>query len=204
MQEKFNFKLAVELWTEVYNSGFDNWDCKDEVVHIAAMCGLGVLTCQAKKVAINSIRNDYSVNGQCSQDLYRQLNPSEYAPKWAKCLLDTATLYPPGKDDYPIIEKPGHMVEGKDCFGRARKGDWTDACYRAAWGNVPPYGLINAEKPCPRCKKRLMKYWCWGKQGDSNFRWVIDHVIAHGAGGCVCHFNLQALCPSCNISKGMS
>jgi len=200
MQEKFNSKFAIELWTDVYNSGF-NWECGDEVVRIAAMCGLGVLTCKAKADAVDAIRKDYRVNGRYSQEQYRRLRLSECLPRWANCLLAAATRYPPGKNDYPIYEPPRHVVGVPPCFGQARKGAWTDACYRAAWGNILPYGLEVAEKPCPWCK-RLMKYWCWGKQGDSDFRWVIDHVKSHAAGGCVCHFNLQALCPSCNSSKG--
>lgn len=201
MREQFNAKFAVELWTDVYNSGFDCWDCRDEVVRIAAMCGLGVLTCRAKADAVDSIRKDYYVTGRYREERYRQLKPSECAPRWANCLLAAATRYPPGKDDYPIHEPPGHKVGVPPCFGQARKGSWEDEDYRAAWGNAPPYGLENAEKPCPLCG-RVMKYWCWGQHGDLEFRWVIDHKAAHAAGGCVCRFNLQALCPSCNSSKG--
>lgn len=200
MPETFNSKLAIELWTDVYNSGFD-WDCRDEVVRIAAICGLGVLTCKAKAEAVYAIRNDYFVNGRYNLERYRQLEPSECAPRWANYLLVAAKRHPPGENDYPIPESPGHVVGGPCCFGQARKGQWTDDCYRAAWGNVPPFGLKLAEKLCPGCD-RLMKYWCWGKQGDPDFRWSIDHKIAHAAGGCVCHFNLQALCPSCNSAKG--
>jgi hypothetical protein len=202
MREKFNFELAVKLWTDVYNSGFD-WDCRNEVVRVAAMCGLGVLTCLAKADAVDSIRKDYRVNGRYDEGQYRQLTPSACTARWANCLLAAATRYPPGKDDYPIREPPRHVVGVPPCVGQARKGAWTDKCYRAAWGNVYPYGLEFAEKPCPLCE-RLMRYWCWGKQGDPDFRWVIDHIKAHAAGGCVCHFNLQALCPSCNGSKGIS
>jgi 5-methylcytosine-specific restriction endonuclease McrA len=201
MREKFDSEFAIRLWTDVYNSGFE-WDCCDEVVRIAAMCGLGVLTCKAKADAVSAIRKDYRVNGRYSQERYRQLRPSECAPRWANCLLAAATRYPPGKNDYPIPEPRGHVVGIPPCLGQARKGDWTDTCYRAAWGNVLPHGLEVAEKLCPRCN-RLMKYWCWGKRGDPGFRWVIDHVKPHAAGGCVCRFNLQALCPSCNSSKGM-
>jgi hypothetical protein len=201
MQKKFDFELAVELWTHVYHSGFE-WDCRNEVVRIAALCGLGVLTIEAAHDAVDAIRNDYRVNGRYSPELYSRLRPSECAPRWANHLLAAATRYPPRKGEYPILEPCGHVVAGPHCVGQARKGAWTDACYRAAWGNDRPFGLEVAEKPCPMCK-RLMMYWRWGKQGDPTFRWAIDHNKAHAAGGCVCRFNLQALCPSCNSSKGM-
>ncbi len=201
MQENFNCKLAIDLWTDVYNSGF-KWECPDEVVRIAAICGFGVLTSKAMADAVDAIRKDFRrADGSYSLEMYQQLRPSECARRWANCLLVAATRYPPGKNDYPIHEPLGHVVGVPPCFGQARKGAWTDECYRAAWGNVLPWGLEVAEKPCPLCK-RLMKYWCWGKQDDPGFRWVIDHKKAHAVGGCVCHFNLQALCPSCNSSKG--
>jgi 5-methylcytosine-specific restriction endonuclease McrA len=47
-----------------------------------------------------------------------------------------------------------------------------------------------------------MKYWCQRIKDNAHFRWTVDHVNAHAAGGCVCHFNLMALCPSCNSAKG--
>jgi 5-methylcytosine-specific restriction endonuclease McrA len=200
MQEKFNFEFAVDLWKAVYSSGFD-WECGNEVIRIAAMCGLGVLTVEAKAVAVEAIRTDYRVNGQYRREVYERLRPPECAPRWANCLLTAATRFPPRKDDYPIPEPCRHVVGVPPCFGKARKGAWTDRCYRAAWGNVPPYGLEVAEKPCPRCGQ-LLRYWCWGKQGDPAFRWVIDHKIPHARGGCVCWFNLQALCPACNSAKG--
>jgi len=102
MREKFNFEAAVALWTEVYTRGFDNWECPDEVVRIAAMCGLGVLTIEAKNDAVKAIRNDYCVNGRYSRELYNRLLPSVCAPKWANYLLAAAMRYPPGKDDYPM------------------------------------------------------------------------------------------------------
>ena len=200
----FDFDLAVKLWTKVHALGYDGWDCREQVVRIAAMCGLGVLTIEAKQNAVESVRKDYSRSGPPNRAMYQQLNLAICGPKWAGHLLTAATTYPPRKSDYPILQPAGHIVGVPPCFGQARKGAWSDACYRAAWGNVEPYGLELAEKPCPRCGK-TMKYWCWGRQGDERdacCRWSIDHEVSHVDGGCVCHFNLQALHPGCNSAKG--
>jgi hypothetical protein len=198
---KYDIDHAAELWRNVYASGFD-WVCPDEVIRIAAMCGLGVLSVQARNHATELIRVDFKCGRTYDRSRYDALARSapDFALRWARHLLDAAKAFPT-MTSFPISEPANHRVGGSGCYGSARKGQWSDECYRAAWGNVIPFGLALAEKPCPRCKQ-AMHYWCWGKNGDPAKRWAIDHVSSHAGGGCVCHFNLQALHPHCNSSKG--
>jgi hypothetical protein len=199
-KQDFNRALAVQLWTEVYSSG-STWDCIQAVVRIAAQCGLGVLEVEAMDYAVKKVTG----NGRGVRH-YRRDRHDPLDPRWADYLLEAATLHPP-KTFYPIREPCGHVVGVTHCLGTVRKGQWSRKCYRAAWGNILPFGLEMAEKECPKCHE-LMKYWCWDKQASNKYgppcQWSIDHrmPVRPGGGGCHCHFNLQAMHLLCNISKG--
>lgn len=198
---QFDIDRASDLWRQLFESGSD-WRCPDEVVRIAAMCGLGVLSVEARSHATELIRGCFTRGHGFDRAKYDALPQAvpDFPLRWAHH-LDAAARKFPTRIEYPIKASANHVVGGPGCFGRARKGDWSDECHRAAWGNVAPFGLALAEKPCPSCGD-AMHYWCWGKNGDPARRWAIDHVRPHAAGGCVCHFNLQALHPHCNSSKG--
>ena len=150
---------------------------------------------------MEQIRADYRENGSYSRERYARLNMTGFAARWSQSLSLAAKSYPTPPGRYPIICAGDHEVGKGKCFGMARKGAWTDECYRAAWGNTKPYGLEQATKPCPFCGTP-MHYWCWDQQGDAEFRWAIDHLRSHASGGCTCHFNLGAIHPRCNSSKG--
>ena len=191
---------AIQLWADTYEGGtpIDSFD----VVRVAGICGLGVLTVDAMHQGLDCIKADYSSQSGFDRNLFDRLVPDVCFPRWVECLRDAATDHPPPTALYPIREPCDHEVGRPPCFGQARKGVWSSACRRAAWGNLEPYGLEHGVKSCPRCMRPLY-YWAQRMKGDdSSFRWTIDHVLLHSLGNCVCHFNLRAICPRCNSAKG--
>lgn len=194
-----NFDLAVKLWEERY-ARTTAWECPAEVERVAAMSGLGVLSIEARDFAVNTIRADYYDGRRFNKARYDALDISECSRRWAQCLQAAVDKFP-ATTVFPILAPEGHRVGEGSCFGPARKGKWTANCFRAAWGNAQPFGLAVAEKPCSGCRKE-MRFWCWGRSGEAEFRWSIDHIEAHAGGGCVCYFNLRAICPNCNSAKG--
>jgi hypothetical protein len=202
---RIDIETTAHLFAEVYRRGLDHglasFNCPDEVVRIAAKCGLGVLTAAAKQQAVDSIRADYRRHGRYDEAMYAKLSADRgLALRWAEHLFAAAQAHPPSMS-YPIAPPADHVAGAGTCFGLRRKGVWSDECYRNAWGNTQPYGLGSAMKPCPRCGK-FMSYWCWGGLGDPAACWSIDHDKSLKNGGCHCHFNLRALHPKCNSSKG--
>jgi hypothetical protein len=203
LASRFDVDLATRLWAEEFAQGWDRWDTCNAVTDIGAKCGLGVLSFEAMDDAAESIRKHFRRGERHYRNLFRELDPAECSVEWARYLLDAAIRHPVPTVDFPIKTPAGHEVGKGPCFGMQRKGEWSQRCFRAAWGNIEPYGLGAVEKACPyRGCGRPMRYWCRGRRGETEFRWAVDHVMSHSGRGCVCHFNLKAMHPWCNSSKG--
>ncbi|HEX8913681.1 MAG TPA: HNH endonuclease [Humisphaera sp.] len=196
----FTRRTAVELFADAVGSWHPRTRHALEVLRVAGLSGLGVLSASAMTLTERQIRKDLRALGKLTPGAADD-RVAALPVTWADALAAAAAAHPADNSVYPILPPPGHVVGKPPCLKPARKGAWSSGCMRAAWGNIRPFGLATAEKPCPGCGRPL-RYWCQGKQGEPGFRWAVDHVRAHAAGGCVCHFNLAALCPSCNIRKG--
>lgn len=191
----FNAERATTLWVE--DIRHDSWDDEYQLVRIAGLSGLGVLSVAAMAEARKCVRAER----KAAKATPLRSVPELLAPRLAQCLLFAANLHPVPTGIYPTVRLDSHEVGKAPCFGRARKGTWTAKCLRAAWGNIQPYGLQHATKRCPGCG-RAMHYWCQRKKIEPVGHWTVDHVEPHARGGCVCHFNLAALCGKCNGAKG--
>jgi hypothetical protein len=178
----------------------DGWNVRSQVELVAARCGLGVMSVSAREAASHDIKNEMKVGRAWSEDAYTKLHNDDFATRWSTYLIKGHAEFPEALD-YPIKQPTDHAVNGLGCIGCWRKGKWTDACVRAAWGNAEPFGLAQAIKPCFICKEE-MRYWCYGKTGDEQYRWSVDHRRPHKQGGCACHFNLLAIHSTCNSAKG--
>jgi hypothetical protein len=196
----FNPYIAITTLAALHPTWTRHTEYDYAILRVAGVAGLGVLSIDAMKSAVAGIKADFYAGRRFDPGKFARMEPAVCYPRWAEVIRASAERHPV-REIYPLREPAGHVVGTPPCFNRARKGQWTSACKRAAWGNIEPYGLEPAEKPCPGCG-RPMRYWCQGRRGEPGFGWSVDHVRAHAAGGCVCPFNLAALCQSCNSAKG--
>ena len=198
---KFDAEQATKLWAERYAEGFYDLDRRDLAESIAARSGLGVISIEGNgsrrrivSVATTGAEEDTGSN-------FGSARPrGMVAPAGHGICMTRSCDSPIPKEAFRSSVPMDTKLANNRVLIRLAKA-LGERLQASSVGKHPAIWARSCGKALSALSSADAVLVFWGK-GHEAFRWSIDHIRSHAAGGCVCYFNLQAMHPGCNGSKG--